>query len=168
MPHASNVPPTPGPSPVPAAGRVVGVFTAPRAGAPVEAHARALLVAGQGIAGDRYALGRGHWSDPRWPDQEVTLIEAEVADALGLAPERLRRNIVTRGVALASLLGRRVRIGEALIEGVRPCDPCGYLDTLTRPGVAEALRDGGGLRARILTGGWVARGDLLVVAEAPP
>lgn len=126
------------------------------------ARERVTLVVGVGIAGDRYAERRGHWSDPRWPDQELTLVETEVAAAVGVEPSALRRNIVTRGVRLDSLIGVRFAIGGALVEGVRPCDPCGYLDTLTRRGTARALAGRGGLRARIVSGGDVRVGDALL------
>jgi MOSC domain-containing protein YiiM len=119
------------------------------------------LVPGVGVIGDRYALKLGYWSDPRWPDQEVTLIAAETAAAIGVEPRQLRRNIVTEGIELAALIGRRFRAGAAELEGIRACDPCAYLDTLTRPGVARALTGHGGLRARVLQAGRVALGDLV-------
>ncbi|HXH20951.1 MAG TPA: MOSC domain-containing protein [Dehalococcoidia bacterium] len=146
-------------------GSVVMLLVAPAAGQPVEPRERVELIAGRGVAGDRYAAGRGHWSDPRWPDQELTLFESEVAEELGLGPEQFRRNIVTRGVSLESLLGRRFRVGTALIEGVRPCDPCSYIEQFSRPGVIrEVMGIRGGLRARILEGGTVRLGDLVVPA----
>lgn len=138
---------------------IVGLYVAPQAGAPVQSRDWVDLVAGLGAAGDRYTLGLGHWSDPRWPDQEVTLVAAEVAAALGIEPGQLRRNIVTRDVDLAALAGRRFSAGTADLEGVRPCDPCPYLDTLTRPGIAQALAGRGGLRARVLRSGRVSLGD---------
>ena len=122
-------------------------------------HASVELVAGVGIPGDRYATRLGHWSDPKWPDQELTLVEAEVAEGLGLAPEQLRRNLVTRGVRLDGLIGETFQVGEAILQGVRPCDPCAYIESLNRPGLLKELVDRGGLRARIVTGGLVRVGD---------
>ncbi len=54
---------------------IVAICTSPRAGAPMEQHEAALLVPGVGIDSDRYALRTGWWSDPQWPDQELTLFE---------------------------------------------------------------------------------------------
>ncbi len=154
----------------PAGGRVVALVVATAAGAPAESREAVDLVAGVGVAGDRYAECRGYWSDPRWPDQELTLVEAEVADALGIAPVALRRNVVTRGVALGALVGARFRLGDALIEGVRPCNPCAYIEQLNaRPGLLAALAGCGGLRARIVEGGRVTVGDRVVrVGAASP
>lgn len=156
--------PTPPGDPIAATARVAAIFTAPSAGAPVERRATVEVVPGIGIVGDRYAVGLGHWSDPRWPDQELTLVEAEVAEALGVEPGRLRRNIVTRDVRLSGLVGVRFRIGEVLLAGVRPCDPCGYLEAFTRPGFAHELGGRGGLRARILTAGRIREGETIRLA----
>jgi hypothetical protein len=148
-------------------GRVVQLLIAPAAGEPMLARPSIELVAGKGITGDRYAAGLGHWSDPKWPDQELTLFESEVAAELGLRADQLRRNIVTEGVALASLVGLRLRIGEALIEGVRPCDPCAYIEGFTRPGTMREIAGiRRGLRARIIRGGSVRLGDEIVVEHA--
>ena len=130
-------------------------------------HPRVEVVPGAGILGDRYATGRGHWSDPRWPDQELTFVAAEVADELSIDARLLRRNVVTRGVDLEALIGVTFRLGGAVLCGVRRCDPCRYLDSLTRPGIARALGAHGGLRARILLGGSLSVGDSLVICLRP-
>lgn len=147
-----------------AGGFVAQLLTAPRAGAPMSRHESLEMVAGVGIPGDRYAEGLGHWSDPRWPDQQLTLVEAELADDLGLDdPALLRRNIVTRGVDLADLIGREFRVGSALLRGVRPCDPCRYLEHLVREGLFRDLAGRGGLRAEVVAGGVVRVGDRLAM-----
>jgi MOSC domain-containing protein YiiM len=112
-----------------------------------------------------------HWSDPRWPHQELTLVEAEVAEELAIAAVHLRRNIVTRGVRLNALIGSTVQIGSVRLGGVRLCDPCRYLETLTRPGVRQALRDRGGLRTCIVHGGRIHVADTVMTvhfAVVPP
>ena len=147
---------------------VVGLYSATAAGVPVLSRSEVTLLPGVGIDGDRYAEHAGHWSDLKWPDQELTLIDADVAADLGVEPGALRRNIVTRGVLLEELIGVRFRLGEALIEGVRPCDPCHYLETLLgRPGLTRALAGRGGLRARVIEGGRVALGDELTPVGEP-
>ncbi len=149
-------------------GRVVLLCLAPAGGAPVVTVPAARAVAGRGLEGDRYFLGTGTWLG--WPDVQLTLIEEEavaaVARALGrpLHPADLRRNVVTRGVRLAGLIGRRFRLGAVWVEGVRPCDPCGYLEGRVAPGLKAALAGRGGLRARILTTGWICTGDPVVAA----
>lgn len=141
------------------------ILIASAAGEPMQRLTEAEVIAGVGIRGDRYAVGRGHWSDPKWSDQEVTLIEAEVAEELRVRPEQLRRNLVIRGVPLADLIGREFRIGDVLFAGVRPCDPCTYVEQFSRPGISRLLAGRGGLRARVLKGGTVRVGDLVVLND---
>lgn len=148
-------------------GRVAGLFIAATAGAPMQSQRLVALTPGVGIVGDRYAVGRGHWSDPRWPDQELTLVMAEVADALAIAPALLRRNIVTRGIDLETLIGVSFQLGEAVLTGVRRCDPCHYVEQFTRPGLARELGQRGGLRAHIVRGGHIRLGDQFTLLSAP-
>ena len=143
---------------------VVGLYLAEQAGAPMQSRRAVEVAAGVGIVGDRYATRRGHWSEPRWREQQLTMIEAEVGDDLGFEVGLLRRNVVTRGVQLPGLLGLEFRIGEAVLAGVLPCEPCHYIETLLeRPGLLRALTGRGGLRARVLEGGEIAVGDAIVV-----
>ena len=143
---------------------VVGLYLAEQAGAPMQSRRAVEVAAGVGIVGDRYATRRGHWSEPRWREQQLTLIEAEVDDDLGVEVGLLRRNVVTRGVQLPGLLGLEFRIGEAVLAGVLPCEPCYYIETLLeRPGLLRALAGRGGLRAWVLEGGQIAVGDAIVV-----
>ena len=148
-----------------AAPGVIGIYIATEAGAPMQARDAVEVVPGVGILGDRYSTRRGHWSDPRWREQQLTLVQAEVAEELGVGPPELRRNLVTRGVQLQGLLGLEFRIGGAVLAGMLPCDPCRYLEDLVgRPGLLRALVGKGGLRARVLQGGRIAVGDPIVVS----
>lgn len=159
-----------------AAGRVVGIYIAPAAGAPMEAIERARIVAGRGIAGDRYFDGRGYYSQvPPLTGRRLTLIEAEALEALEretgivLGPHECRRNLVTRGVRLDALVGRRFRVGAIECYGERPCPPCGYLEGLTGiKGVNRGLTDRGGIRAEILLDGEIALGDDVSLSTIVP
>src|SRR5207249_7406613 len=112
---------------------------------------------GRGLEGDRYATGRGHYSPrPSQGGREITLIETETIDALGdlgvkVSAAETRRNVATRGVPLNHLVDRVFRVGEVRLRGTRLCEPCKYLDGLTRDGVMAAFVHRGGLRAQILS-----------------
>lgn len=148
--------------------RVEAILVSESTGEPMRHAEMAELVVGVGIAGDRYALKRGHWSDLRWPDQEITLFEAEVAERLALRPEQFRRNLVTRGVRLESLIGVRFAVGGVLLEGVRRCDPCRHIEQYTRDGMLREIGMDGGLRARIIRGGTLRAGDAIAVLNGRP
>ena len=147
------------------AGTVEGLYIAPAAEAPCEAVETAEAVVGRGLRGDRYFEGRGTFGSPGDAGHELTLIEAEALEALAvesgiaIAPGDARRNVVTRGVDLNALAGRRFAIGDVEIAGRRWCEPCAVLQRLTTPGVLRGLVHRGGLRADILGGGTIARGD---------
>jgi len=80
-----------------------------------------------------------------------------------LAPQEARRNVVTRGIDLAALVGRRFRVGDVECFGQRLCEPCAHLERLTaqagKPGVLRALIHKGGLRADVLADGEIGVGD---------
>jgi MOSC domain-containing protein YiiM len=143
-------------------GRVEGIYLA---SAPAEATfpvERVEAVEGQGLVGDRkYGAG------PRTgkPGRDLTLIEAEAIEGLAedrgvrIGPGEARRNVVTRGVALNELVGKRFRVGPVECVGVELCEPCTHLESLTKPGVLKGLVHRGGLRADILQGGRIEIGD---------
>ena len=153
--------------PTPATGIVEAIFVATSAGAPMRAVDRVRAVAGRGLEGDRYYDATGTYSGKGVKPRQVTLIEAEALEAarrdyaLELASCETRRNIVVRGVALNHLVGREFRVGGARIRGFELCEPCGYLEKLTRKGVRESLIHRGGLRCEIVGEGEVAVGDAL-------
>jgi MOSC domain-containing protein YiiM len=129
--------------------------------------------AGRGLEGDRYFEGHGTFSSTHDRGHDLTLIEAEVLDGLQLpagrlAPEEVRRNVVTRGIDLNALVGRRFTIGEVECFGQRLCEPCAHLERLGaaigKPGTLRALIHQGGLRADILTDGRIATGDAVAAA----
>lgn len=109
----------------------------------------------RGIAGDRNADAG-----------DITLIEAEALEGLRddtgieLTHEESRRQVLTRGIALNDLLGKRFRVGEVECVGTEWCEPCAHLERLTYPGVLKGLVHRAGLRAEILNGGGrIAAGD---------
>jgi len=127
-------------------------------------HAKAL--ANRGLEGDRYAAWAGTFTPANHTIRgyDLTLIEAEVLDSLSLpdgsrlAYAEARRNIVTRGIDLNALVGRRFRVGNAECLGQRLCEPCSHLERLTTKGALRALIHRGGLRADVLSDGEVTTG----------
>jgi hypothetical protein len=145
-------------------GTVAALLTASKAEAPLARVDDAHAVAGRGLEGDRYFAGHGTFSRPG-RGYELTLVEAEVLDAIDLPWEQGRRNVVTRGIALNTLVGRRFRVGEAECVGRRLAEPCAHLERLARPGLLRPLVHRGGLRADILESGRIAVGDEVAASD---
>ena len=140
------------------AGAVAGILIAPVAEAPLVPVGSVVALPGKGLAGDRYAAGGGTFSGPG-RGYQLTLVEAEVLDEIQLRWEDARRNIVTTGLSLYPLVGRRFRVGPVQCIGRRLAEPCAHLEKLARPGLLRPLVHLGGLRADILTGGTISVGD---------
>jgi MOSC domain-containing protein YiiM len=145
-------------------GILESIYIAATAQAPMQPVDRVQAIPGAGLEGDRYALKQGTFFRPE-PDFELTLIEAEALEAVKrdygveLAPGESRRNLVTRGVPLNHLVGKEFLVGEVKIRGIRLCEPCSHLERLTARPVIKGLLHRGGLRAQILSEGWIRVGD---------
>ena len=116
-------------------------------------------VAGKGLEGDRHFFAEG-----ARPGGAITLIEAEVLEDVGLSGPQSRRQIVTRGVRLNDLVGKRFFVGKIECEGVELCEPCLHLQSLTRPGIIDDLLHRGGLNADIVSSGTISVGDPVTVS----
>ena len=149
-------------------GAVETIVVTPAAKADMHRVDRVMARAGRGLEGDRYFHGQGTFSNPHGRGYDLTLIEAEVLNAVDLPGGRLtaadaRRNIVTRGIDLNALVGQHFRVGDVECFGQRLCEPCAHLERLTaaagKPGTLRALIHKGGLRADVLSDGEIRVGD---------
>jgi MOSC domain-containing protein YiiM len=140
-------------------GRVEGIFIGAKYELP-EPVERVRALAGRGLEGNRYFY---HGDAPA--GRALTLIAAEAleegaaASGVELNAAESRRNVLTRGIDLNALVGRRFRVGDVECLGVELCEPCTTLEGLTRPGVIKAYVHRAGLNADILTDGEIAVGD---------
>lgn len=161
--------------------RIVGIFTAPKMGAPMESHQSIQAIAEVGLDGDRYALRMGAYSEGRTgkqgripdSDRQVSIIALHgIAEANAMladkgiepfSPAETRRNLVVDNVSfeqMNNLVGQRFLVGDIEMEGVELCTPC------TRPAIVngrkqngkdfeEAFENKGGIRARVLNDGTI-------------
>lgn len=111
-------------------------------------------VAGQGLEGDRFFGFKDNYKG------QITFFADEVHRALGeklgirdRAPSVYRRNVILRGVELATLYGVEFDLQGVRFGGVEQCKPCHWMDEAFGVGAEEALQGCGGLRARILSDG---------------
>jgi MOSC domain-containing protein YiiM len=99
--------------------------------------------------------------------RQLLLMDVETLDEFGITPGRVKENITTRGIRLEGLsMGRRIRVGEALLEITKECEPCQQMDAI-RQGLQEALRGRRGVLCRVVKSGQIRRGDSIEIIERP-
>lgn len=124
-------------------------------------------VAGRGLRGDRFFDFKPDYKG------QITLFAWETHAALGreLAvtdrpPSVYRRNVITEGADLKSLIGREFEVQGIRFLGMAECTPCDWMDQAFGPGALACLQGRGGLRAKILTDG-VLRVDSVPATASP-
>jgi MOSC domain-containing protein YiiM len=144
-----------------AEGRVEGIFLTETPGELPQSVERARVVRGAGVVGNRYFYTDGDAP----PGRALTLIAAEGLEAFesetgtSLSAAESRRNVLTRGIDVNSLVGKRFRVGTVECVGVELCEPCLHLEGLTKPGVVKGMVHRAGLNADVVTDGEIAVGD---------
>ena len=111
-------------------------------------------VANSGIRGDRFFDYKEDYKG------QITFFAAEVFAELcaklklgECSPTDLRRNILTAGIDLNTLIGQEFEVQGVRFLGTRECTPCYWMDQAYAPGTEAFLKGRGGLRAKILTTG---------------
>jgi MOSC domain-containing protein YiiM len=147
-------------------GRVEGIFITADRGALPEPVGSVRALTGRGLEGNRY-----FYEADAPPGRALTLIAAEAVEAMegehgiSLEARATRRNVVTRGVDVNDLVGKRFRVGDVECVGVELCEPCAHLESLTKPGIIKGLVHRGGLNADILNDGEISVGDPVVALD---
>jgi MOSC domain-containing protein YiiM len=119
-------------------------------------------VAGRGLVGDRFFDYK-----PEFKGQ-ITFFAWEILQRLraelGLAeatPAATRRNVITEGVDLNTLIGEEFELQGVRFAGTEECSPCYWMNrAFGNEETEEWLRGNGGLRARILTDGVLRRDNV--------
>jgi MOSC domain-containing protein YiiM len=121
---------------------------------PIETVQHVECVAGRGIQGDRFFDFKQDYKG------QITFFALEVFKELSAAlaikekaPAVLRRNVITEGVDLNTLVGRDFELQGLTFRGMTECAPCYWMDGAFGPGAEHFLQGRGGLRAQILVGG---------------
>ena len=124
------------------------------------------VVADKGIVGDR------HFREYNDPYSQLSLIESEninyynIKYSLNIPYVEFRRNIVTEGIQLNNLIGKRFLVGSVELEGIDLCRPCRHLSELLNQDniIKEFLRKGG-LRCQILSSSKINVGDVIKILD---
>jgi len=151
-------------------GTLDAIFITEAAGEPMRRVDKIEALCGQGLAGDRYATGQGHW---RATDGcQVTLVtaedlhRAEQRSSLDFSTGQHRRNLVVSRIPLDAFRRCRVHIGEVELEFHRLRPPCGYLDRVYARGAGKALGRGAGVGLKVVVGGVLREGDAVRLVPA--
>ncbi len=122
------------------------------------------VLANKGIVGDR------HFKEFNDPYCQLSLIESENIDyynlKYGLNIEYIdfRRNIITKGIKLNELVGKKFLIGKVEVEGVDLCRPCRHLtEMLNQKNILKEFMRRGGLRCQILSSSEINVGDRIQI-----
>ena len=124
------------------------------------------VVANKGILGDR------HFKDFNDPYCQLSLIESENIDyynikyGLNIPYIDFRRNIITKGIQLNELVGKKLKIGEVEVEGIDLCRPCKHLtEMLGEKNILKEFLRRGGLRCHILSSSKIKVGDKIKIID---
>jgi len=111
-------------------------------------------VADHGLRGDRFFDYEDNYKG------QITFFQWEIYRELcetlhveDKSPGAFRRNVITRGIALNSLIDVEFEVQGIRFLGMKECSPCYWMDEAFAPGTENLLRGRGGLRARILNSG---------------
>ena len=122
------------------------------------------VMANKGVIGDR------HFKEYNDPYCQLSLIESENIDfynvkyGLNISYIDFRRNIVTKGVELNNLVGKKFYIGNVEVEGIDLCRPCRHLnESLNQENIIKEFLRKGGLRCQILSSASIYVNDLIKI-----
>ncbi len=109
------------------------------------------VLANKGVVGDR------HFKDFNDPYCQLSLIESENIDYynnkydLKIPYVNFRRNVVTKGIKLNDLVGKKLLIGNVKVEVIDLCRPCKHLsEMLNQDNILKEFLRRGGVRCQIL------------------
>ena len=124
------------------------------------------VLANQGIIGDR------HFKEFNDPYNQLSLIESENIDyynikySLDIPYINFRRNVVTKGIQLNDLVGKKILVGNVELEGIDLCRPCRHLtEVLGQDNIIKEFLRRGGLRCQILSSSSIKIGDQIKVLD---
>ena len=122
------------------------------------------MLSNKGVIGDR------HFNEFNDPYCQLSLIESENIDyynlryGLNIPYLDFRRNVVTKGIRLNELIGKKFVIGKVKVEGIDLCRPCRHLtETLGQENIIKEFLRKGGLRCQILSSSSISVNDIIKI-----
>ena len=124
------------------------------------------VLANKGIVGDR------HFHDYNDPYNQLSLIESENIDeynfrfGLNIPYKDFRRNVITKGILLNDLVGKKLKVGNVELDVIDLCRPCRHLtEMLNQDNILKEFLRRGGLRCQILSSSNISVGDKISIMD---
>ena len=124
------------------------------------------VLANKGVVGDR------HFKDFNDPYCQLSLIESENIDYynnkydLKIPYVNFRRNVVTKGIKLNDLVGKKLLIGNVKVEVIDLCRPCKHLtEMLNQENILKEFLKRGGIRCQIFSSSKINSGDKIEIID---
>ena len=118
------------------------------------------VLTNKGIIGDR------HFHEFNDPYNQLSLIESENIDdynirfGLNIPYIDFRRNVITKGIRLNDLVGKKLKVGSVELDAIDLCRPCRHLtEMLNQKNVLKEFLRKGGIRCQILSSSNIHVGD---------
>ena len=125
---------------------------------------QAFIEKDKGIVNDRYY---NHYKNKK---EQVTLINLEEIDAFNkiiggnIDYKDFRRNIIISGINLSKYINKKIIIQNVILQIHELCQPCNYLQKkLDIPNLVKLLVNKSGVRAEIISSGFISVGDKIKV-----
>jgi len=150
-------------------GKIIDILIANNAKESLFQIEEAQIIKNKGIVGDRYFNEVGSFSQKlkEKNDFHVTLIEQEEIDSfnrltnLNYNNKLFRRNLVTKGIKLNYLVGKKFKINGVVLVGMRLCEPCQMLSEELGEEFLNKMIHKSGLRAKVIESGDIKVGDTI-------
>ena len=118
------------------------------------------VLTNKGIIGDR------HFHEFNDPYNQLSLIESENIDdynirfGLNIPYIDFRRNVITKGIRLNDIVGKKLKVGSVELDAIDLCRPCRHLtEMLNQKNVLKEFLRKGGIRCQILSSSNIHVGD---------
>jgi len=124
---------------------------------------QAYLEKNKGIVNDRY------YENFKNKKEQVTLIDIEEINLFNklvgqdIDYKDFRRNIIVSGFKICEMVGEKIKINNSILKIHEICQPCNYLQKkLNSPNLIKRLLNKSGVRAEILSSGYIGVGSKII------
>ena len=124
------------------------------------------VLSNPGVVRDR------HFKESNDPYNQLSLIESENIDyynikySLNIPYIEFRRNVVTKGIQLDDLVGKKILFGNVELEGIGLCCSCRHsAEVLGLDNIIKELLRRGGLKCQVLSTSSIKIGDQIKVLD---